>query len=187
MKRRIFVESENKSEVAYIGWEEGKIMALQGIKMGYKSSADKLVDEALKMGKKARIDILDTYIFPIIFLYRHSIEVSLKQIYYRATNEMERGGHDLLSLWDNLNRDVLGKLGEWDKEEKNDIRELLKELQSEYKDEKSDVWRYLFDKNGKPYITQWRFIDYKNLRETISWLYDELDKLYDYIDYLLSN
>ena len=185
MKRKIFIEGKNQNERAYIGWEN-KSLSLQGIKMGYKNSADSLVEIALNEGKKDRIDILDTYIFPILFLYRHSIEISLKHIYFRAKGSIPKGGHNLLNLWDRIDKEVFKLIGLNCFNEKHDIKELLKELQGKSKDEKGDVWRYLIDRNGKLYFEEWDYIDYKNLKETLSWLYEQLDVLYDYVDHMLS-
>jgi len=61
------------------GWQDGGL-ALYGLKEGYKNSADNLVEIALTEGSKGDIKTLDTYISPILFCYRHSLEISLKQI-----------------------------------------------------------------------------------------------------------
>nr|DAL55189.1 MAG TPA_asm: hypothetical protein [Caudoviricetes sp.] len=203
MKRKIFIEGKNPNERAYIGWQN-QSLSLQGIRKGYKNSADDLVDIALSKGEIGRIDVLDTYIFPIIFLYRHSIEVSLKYIYFRIRGKMpEKLIHNLIDLWDMLDKEVFIELKNTEivddinrrynlnlepfyieEKEKNIIRNLLKELQG--KDIKGDVWRYLIDKGGNLYFTEWEYIDYRNLKNTLTWLYDELDGLYCYIDDMLS-
>lgn len=203
MKRKIFIEGKNPNERAYIGWQN-QSLSLQGIRKGYKNSADDLVDIALSKGEIGRIDVLDTYIFPIIFLYRHSIEVSLKYIYFRIRGKMPKKLiHNLIDLWDMLDKEVFIELKNTEivddinrrynlnlepfyieEKEKNIIRNLLKELQG--KDIKGDVWRYLIDKGGNLYFTEWEYIDYRNLKNTLTWLYDELDGLYCYIDDMLS-
>lgn len=203
MKRKIFIEGKNPNERAYIGWQN-QSLSLQGIRKGYKNSADDIVDIALSKGEIGRIDVLDTYIFPIIFLYRHSIEVSLKYIYFRIRGKMpEKLIHNLIGLWDMLDKEVFIELKNTEivddinrrynlnlepfyieEKEKNIIRNLLKELQG--KDIKGDVWRYLIDKGGNLYFTEWEYIDYRNLKNTLTWLYDELDGLYCYIDDMLS-
>ena len=59
---------------AHFGWQD-KDQALYGLREGYKNSADELVEIALDNGNNPKI--LDTFIFPILFSYRHSLEISL--------------------------------------------------------------------------------------------------------------
>lgn len=89
---------------AYFGWQD-KNQALYGIREGYKDSADELVEIALTNGDNPKI--LDTFIFPILFSYRHSLEISLKHIYMRARGAMPKGGHNLLILWDNVKKEII--------------------------------------------------------------------------------
>ncbi|NFB58045.1 hypothetical protein EXM89_19165 [Clostridium botulinum] len=187
MKKRIFIEGKNLMGRAYIGWQDSEL-SLYGVKEGYKLSADDLVDIVLEKGKENRIDILDKYIFPIMHSYRHSIEVSLKLIYRRTYGKLPNkgGGHDLINIWDkriicevvkDLQLDIA-------KDELDEIRNLLKELQGQ--DSKADVWRYLMNKEGSLYFTKWEFMDYINLRETMDYLYNQLDAMYFMVDDILS-
>lgn len=103
----VFYETGIMTQSAYFGWED-KDQALYGLREGYKNSADELVEIVLYNGND--IKKLDTYIFPIIFSYRHSIEISLKHIYLRAYGQLPSGGHNLLALWDTINKDIIEKL-----------------------------------------------------------------------------
>lgn len=200
MERKVFIEGKNKSEQAYIGWESEELYLI-GVKDGYKSSADDLVDKAILEGHKNRIDILDKYIFPIMFLYRHSIEISLKLIYRRVNGKIPTG-HNLMTLWDRVDKDVLNLLNNdiklkkleekyntkisrlnIDKKLLNEIKNLIKELQGI--DSNGDVWRYLINKNGDLYFNKWKFIDYPNLKNTINYIYEFLDGLYCEVDEIL--
>lgn len=105
-KHRIFVSTDDMDQVAHFGWQD-KRLALYGLREGYKNSADDLVDIAVS--RKYDIKTLDTYIFPIMFLYRHSLELSLKHIYQRCYGQIPSGGHDLLTLWASVKRDVIDK------------------------------------------------------------------------------
>lgn len=89
---------------AHFGWQN-KDEALYGIREGYKNSADELVEIVINKG--SNIKKLDTYIFPIMFSYRHAVEISLKHIYLRAYGKIPSGGHSLLDLWDNVKREVI--------------------------------------------------------------------------------
>jgi len=186
MKRRIFIEGTDYGSRAYIGWQD-KELSLYGVKEGYKKSADSLVEIAIEQGNKNRIDILDQYIFPIMFSYRHSIEVSLKLVYNRTFGRLPKGGHDMLTIWDNyIVKEVLNCISlQINDDEIKEIRNLIKELQGE--DCKADVWRYLMNKDGSLYFTKWKFIDYDNLKESINYLYGFLDCIYCEIDDILSN
>lgn len=89
---------------AHFGWQN-KDSALFGLREGYKNSADDLVDIAISNG--SNIKTLDTYIFPILFSYRHSIELTLKHIYLRAHGTIPKGGHDLLTLWNIIKKEII--------------------------------------------------------------------------------
>lgn len=104
---KIFTETGIMSQSAFFGWEN-KDDALYGLREGYKNSADELVETVLKYGSDVKK--LDTFIFPIIFSYRHSIELSLKHIYLRAFGRLPLGGHNLISLWDVVNKDIVEKM-----------------------------------------------------------------------------
>ena len=103
-KVKVFKESGYMEQSAHFGWQD-KDKALFGLREGYKESADRLLEIALENGNN--IKMLDTFIFPIMFLYRHSIEISLKHIYQRAFGKIPDGGHNLLALWDNVKKDVI--------------------------------------------------------------------------------
>lgn len=193
MKRRIFIEGEEELERAYIGWQGEDITSLIGVKMGYKNSADILLDKAIEEGLKNRIDILDTFIFPILFLYRHSIEISLKLIYKEATGKLF-DEHNILKLWNKIDKEVIRMLIDKnaitiEEEVLNEVRELLEELHGntlkelQGTDKNGDVWRYLINKKGNLYFNECKFIDYPNLKETINYIYSFLDYIYDAIYY----
>ena len=75
---RIFVDTGAMDQSAHFGWQN-KDEALYGLREGYKNSADELVEMAVNSGGNPKI--LDTFIFPILFSYRHCLEISLKHIY----------------------------------------------------------------------------------------------------------
>ena len=101
---KIFAYTGVMEQSAHFGWQN-KDEALYGIREGYKNSADELVEIVINKG--SNIKKLDTYIFPIMFSYRHAVEISLKHIYLRAYGKIPSGGHSLLDLWDNVKREVI--------------------------------------------------------------------------------
>lgn len=104
---KVFKETGYMEQSAHFGWQD-KDSALYGLREGYKNSADTLVEYALEHGENPKI--LDTYVFPILFSYRHCIEISLKHIYQRALGKMPPGGHDLLVLWENVKNEIINKM-----------------------------------------------------------------------------
>ena len=143
---KVFKDTGNMVQSAHFGWQKNKDLALYGLREGYKNSADELVE--ILLDNQNDIKKLDTYIFPVLFSYRHSIEISLKHIYLRAYGKIPIGGHNLLELWDIIKKEIIDKLiNSYDfieqvKEHKNDFikysldaisftkfRLLIKELQ----------------------------------------------------------
>ena len=93
---KVFNDTGNMTQSAHFGWQN-EDMALYGLREGYKNSADELVEIVLKNGSDTRK--LDTYVFPIVFLYRHSIEISLKHIYFRAYGVFPKQCQQLKRYW----------------------------------------------------------------------------------------
>lgn len=104
---KIFVDTGEMDQSAHFGWQN-KDEALYGLREGYKNSADELVEIAVNSGGNPKI--LDTFIFPILFSYRHCLEISLKHIYMRAWGKVPSGGHNLLTLWDIIKTEIIDKM-----------------------------------------------------------------------------
>lgn len=167
----IFKDTGIMEQSAYFGWQD-KDTALYGLREGYKKSADDLVNIAISNGNN--IKVLDTYIFPIMFSYRHALELSLKHIYLRTRGCVPKGGHDLLVLWDMVKKEIIDDMINSDefiaqvKEYKqhffkysldgislNKIRLLLKELQeANQQDTEIDASNKQIDKNADV----WRYL-----------------------------
>lgn len=202
LTKKVFIDGKNFNARAYFGWQDNDV-ALWGLKEGYKNSADNLVNIALRRGSKGDISVLDTYIFPILYLYRHSLEISLKLIYYRFYGELPQGQHDLIILWDNVKEKVINIFNSdesilnvkqfkkkfirysTDDIDFEEIRTLICELQGA--DNKADVWRYLMNKKGKLYFTESEFVDYKNMKSVIGEVFEKLDFFYHIVSEYLSS
>ena len=75
--------------------------------MGYRAAAFSLAEEVCETGKKQ-----DTLIYPIVYLYRHHIELALKSMTVIASELLDQnlteqelralGQHGLIDLWKNL-------------------------------------------------------------------------------------
>ncbi len=200
--RKVIIEGKKLHERAYLGWQR-KDMSLYGVRQGYLDSANDLVEIAMREGSKGDIATLDMYIFPIFFLYRHSIEISIKNIYHRFYGKIPKGGHNLLVLWDKISKEVIAYLDDPEFIENvksykdkfikfsldginfDELRAMLKEINGI--DEQSDVFRYLLDKNGELYFKDWEYIDYPNLKESMNYLYEVLDFIHTIVDEYLSS
>jgi len=96
----------------------------------YKAAADELVKQALSQFEPHEID------YPIIFLYRHSIELYLKTML-----KTKPGHHVIAELIGLLEQQVGSKLDGWVKDRLRDFHRI---------DKQSDVFRYA----GSPSYTE---------------------------------
>lgn len=113
---------------------------------GYKNAADCLVDCA------AEVHEADILVYPIVFLYRHYIELQLKdllQILYKYHNlSCEPPGHHyLVKLWCEF-RTLMERIDKsfWGIEHYDHIEARIKEF--DLIDKKSDSFRYPLDRKG---------------------------------------
>lgn len=201
---KIFYDTQGDAqyyhETAYLGWQNER-QALLGISEGYKEAADQLVDFAIESNSRR---IKDQFIFPILFNYRHSMEGTLKLIYLRATGSLCGGNHDLLSIWSNIENDVINNklrnanMCPFDVEKLplSKIKTGLKELQGAnfssneraahpQNDTRADVWRYLMSPQEELYFCQGHWVYYPTLKAGINELYNMLRYLYDEVDEFL--
>lgn len=157
----------------------------------FKEAADKLI---LSIDSNHG-HIADTLINPAIYLYRHSIELSLKAIlfknYCNQKLEMEKvkeklEGHNLKSLWDKANNEIRANYSfintQTHKNELKKIGELISELN--LTDTGSMNYRYPFDKELVEFIYgdgKENFgIDYTNMMHEFEYLYSRLnDSIYE--------
>ncbi len=203
MANYLFQNSTSSDDCATFGWQSPD-QALWGVKEGFKNTADDLVKKALREGKKNNIRVLDTYIFPIMYLYRQSLEVSLKNIYLRCFGKIPGGGHNLSIIWQKVYQEIIidhiqnEEFLECVKQHKQKfyqffmdgidfpkITQVFNEIQQF--DSKADVFRYMVDKNGKTYFNQNQYIDYKNLKTVMNEVYGILDYIHQVIDEYMSS
>lgn len=145
---------------------------------GYKDSADKLVEYAL--GSK-RISILDTFIFPILFLYRQFIELSLKSLYLEYSDEqmsdkiqtIKQASHNLSSMWNKL-KPVLIDASDTQEEKKLVLSVESYIMQYHSYDKNSFKFRYPIDKNNNPLLKGEERLDIVNLKDRMT----ELDNFF---------
>ncbi|MBJ6726804.1 hypothetical protein [Geomesophilobacter sediminis] len=101
--KKLFVQGGDYFEFAHFGWGD-MWQQFYGYCAGYKRAADCLVDDAICSCDTSR---LDTVIFPVLFLYRQFIELSLKQLILEfgdgscdeKVERLKQLNHDLDASW----------------------------------------------------------------------------------------
>lgn len=141
---QLFTESQD--------WQRNASIARHGherlvqMMSGYKAAADLLVAHAARSGYDR-----DTLVFPIVFNYRHFIELSLKYLiaaYGRTVNiEPNWQSHDLAKLWLTF-KSLLREYGDDDPERTNEaVERLIADFAKV--DPKSFTYRYPVDQAGQ--------------------------------------
>jgi hypothetical protein len=158
-----FVKSIQPVDNAII--EEDEFARLVFMLEGYKRIADLAVVHSA-VHKSDR----DFLIYPIIFNYRHFLELSLK--YQLATHGPTVGevsnwkSHNLEKLWDFFQNmlDCYGAL------HPDEARPVVKQVILEFAkiDPKSDTYRYPVDQNGHPLPISFADVDLENLSDVMN-------------------
>jgi len=136
---------------------------------GYKDAADRLVEYA--QTDKTSINLL---VFPILFLYRHYLELALKEIIIAATRylAMEQNdikGHDLIRLWER----VKGLISEANLDIPNtEMSAVANQISQFHKlDESSETFRYPVDNKGNIFKNLSEYINIENVKEIVDGLH----------------
>lgn len=116
---------------------------------------------------------LDTFIYPIIFCFRHSLELSLKGIIQAGINNIDSwnlkevpNGHDLLFLWSKAKHVLIECFPNEDKAVLAYVEDCIKELSTI--DRNSEAFRYPISTKGEHHLSNIRYINTLNLRKTLS-------------------
>ena len=133
---------------------------------GYKEAADCLAEHVAETGRRANL-----FVYPIAFLYRHYLELRLKELIIAGQDLLERDPDlrhvhrlDLLwttcrsileEVWSNSSRDPL-----------NAVEECIKQFVQI--DPESISFRYPANKDGKPTLPQLNHINIRNLKEVMN-------------------
>jgi hypothetical protein len=134
-----------------------------GYKEGYKRAADQLVASVAETGRNQ-----DYLIYPIVFLYRHAIELSLKHLIIVGSKLLDEepgkiGDHPLIPLWQK-SRPLIERV--WPEGPKEDLEAIEAVLeQFEARDRRSTAFRYPVDKSGQPSQMKNEQISIRNFSE----------------------
>lgn len=146
---------------------------------GYREAADRLLDAVA-----TDATLQGTLVYPVIFLYRHFLELELKYVLATYGRHFEGGAdwksHNLMDLWVKV-RGIIQAAGEGVDQSATDVVEAcIKEMSAA--DPMSFSFRYPVGKGGRPMVLAFETVDLGNLRLTmkkISSYFGGLDGLLD--------
>lgn len=164
---------------------------------GYRASAEKLIKEYGGLPLPER----DSMVFPVVFLYRHYLEIEIKDLIYRIAQCLgdvpsEITHHRLLELWDildskysTLSDDISDEYNFCPDKDRKKIRNLIVEFNKF--DQTSFAFRYPKDVKGNKSITGINYISLNNFKTEISKVINVIDKINEtichYEEYLSYN
>ena len=174
---KIFDFDNNDTRLcSYFGWEFNNSHAFYNYVIGYKKAADATYEAFEKAVISGDIETTDTICYPLVFLYRHIMELLLKFSYIRIKTirtpedikSFLNKNHDLQKLWDGVKIDferLSKRLGD--------------DIDSEAKyDQKSMAYRYPVEKNLDRFHGKGQYLNTPLLKES-------LDKFFYYIVHIV--
>ncbi len=140
---------------------------------GYKRASDILAAHVISTGMG-----LDACIYPILFLYRHYLELRLKELLHSGSkllskNYTMKSTHSLIRLWSDARPLVHEIFPDGDAAELDSLERLLSEFSRI--DEKSEAFRYPVNKKGAMYLDDIKYINVRNLIEILAKVESLLD------------
>lgn len=154
---------------------------IEALGIGYYDAAERLVESALKdRGAAGRLA------YPILFLYRQAIELSLKQVIALYGPQVGLAPiwstHDLQALW-NRHVEIAGRLGAMSDPADGVVADLLTEFSKA--DPGSYNFRYPVDTRGRPIAIVHPTVDLLALRDAMAGLWTYLWGSEEYFDHLV--
>jgi hypothetical protein len=151
----------------------------------YLESANALVEITVSDSSK-----LDVYVYSSVFLYRHSVELAIKELIWMSNFILGKGktfpkDHDLTSLWQSMKNNAISLLKSdfpLNKKEVQYIETTLREVMKY--DPKSDSFRYPFDKRMKRPHSDINHVNVKSLYERFNQIHEYFGRLSYMVDYL---
>lgn len=149
-----------------IGYDYGRDFYGPMIK-GYSETAEYLGDLVID-----NFQLKELYFFPMCYLYRNTLELELKQIWFEECafgfqercKKLAKSKHSFGKLWNMINRDLIRySKGEGDKSAIAYAERYI--LQLNALDSSSSVFRYPINKYGQYYYIKNKYVDAKNVAE----------------------
>ena len=177
-----------QEEIAHFGWEGNGAFAFMCNADAYYYAAETLYEKMRSVGKNYAI--LDGHIYPLVFMYRHFIELYIKGLYIKYSDAKEEDikeflnqvGHDLNSSWSKV-KPLLsaGKKHVGSKQNIGAIEHYIKEMNKF--DSTSMTMRYPITKDLDKQHQKPVHLDFVNLHNRMVELYNALHQL----DYDIDN
>lgn len=169
---KIFIDGKNPSTYAHYGWQFRDATAFEGYIEGYRLAAETLVEKALNAGAVHDIATIDTLVFPIVFLYRQFMELTIKSLFLNyseksheeKTDFLRMVNHNLIKAWDYVKPIATEYAsGKEDVESLKIAEQYIRQFHDFSKT--SFEYRYPIYKNNKPVHKDQQYLDLKNLRD----------------------
>lgn len=172
-----------EDDIAYYGWSNNMNLDFGSYIRGYKYAAEATYNEVKNCN--GRIYIQDTICYPLVFLYRHIVELYLKYAYIEIQRRSEQEikqllkiGHDLEKLWSFLKPDIVIL-----SQRINlcvDIKAIEHYITSISKEDKMSIdYRYPITKSSQVIHNKSSYLNVKNL-------HDKMNAFYKYFDNTIS-
>jgi len=169
---RLFINDDERflfdknNDYCYIGYRLG---SFDGYAYAYKQAADRLVESL----KNYPIPFNNYLTPPIVYLYRHYLELHLKSLVY-GNKPPDQPNHRLYELWKKLKRKLPDTCGA-------SVIEVVEECIMEFDDvdRESDAFRFHIGKGKKsllntPYLLDVNYINLLHLKDKMSGIHDFL-------------
>lgn len=133
---------------------------------GYKEAADALVERV-----EERSTNQDTFVYPVLFLYRQYLELQLKVMVRTLRHLQDIGrdfptGHKIDGLWTEANKLLRQAFPNESKAELVETGRLIREFAKV--DPLSTAFRYPVDNEGNPSLPGIRYINLRNVRDVMA-------------------
>ena len=153
---------------------------------GYRNAANALV-YGFEQGHIQQ-HLINTTIYPIAFLYRHSIELWIKQMLFSCGKLLGESidlqkSHELDKLWSNLYSTIKDRVYPYvNHEEGEEDKQLIKSVQNGIRqfteiDRSSMAFRYPTDKKGMKFLTDLDYVHLGRLAEFCNEVLDNLEAM----------
>lgn len=174
-------EQYDTRRCSYYGWEFNDTHAFCNYIIGYKKAADATYEAFINAVVSGDIETTDTICYPLVFLYRHMVELLLKYSYIkiksiRTSEEIKSflgNGHNLQKLWECVKNDFVRLSKRMGSEIDTDaIEHYINEFINN--DKKSMAYRYPIEKNLDRFHAKGQHLDTSLLKKS-------MDKFFDYM------
>ena len=180
--QQLFVQGDDWHSNAMLGWTH---FPWDIYAAGYKDAADALV-AALAERKTS----LDSVIYPLVFLYRHGLELQMKLILPLARRlagkePVADHKHGLMPLWIELRRHLEQLDPRDDDQELAAIEDFIRQLDTV--DPGSFAFRYPTTKKGEVSLPELRHVNVRHLSEIMDGVFMLLSGIYSWLGEMEQN